>query len=81
MPIAAALESAILACLEKSRARRPQTARDLAMLIGRCVDAGQWSVEEADAWWGRHERGQSIVAAPPTLNTRSSGDHAMTIDH
>ena len=32
-PIPPELESALLACLEKSRAKRPQTARDLALLI------------------------------------------------
>jgi serine/threonine protein kinase len=49
------LESAILACLEKSRAKRPQTARDLAALISRCAEATAWSIEDSDAWWGRHE--------------------------
>ena len=58
-PIPAELESALLACLEKSRAKRPQTARDLAPLIARCAEATQWSIEDADAWWGRHERGQA----------------------
>ena len=57
-PIPAALEAALLGCLEKSRAKRPQTARDLAILISRCPEATAWSVEEADAWWGRYERGQ-----------------------
>jgi serine/threonine protein kinase len=82
LPVPSALENAILACLEKSRAKRPQTARDLAQLISRCPEAGGWSIEEADAWWGRHERGQAAAPAPAaSLSTRSSGDHAMTIDH
>ena len=38
-PIPAALENALLACLEKSRAKRPQTARDLAILLSRCPEA------------------------------------------
>ena len=46
-------------------------------LIARCPEASAWSIEDADAWWGRHERGQ-----PPTLQSaRSSSDHAVTIDH
>jgi len=53
-----ALEAALMACLEKSRAKRPQTARDLAQLLRKCSSAGTWSVEEAEAWWGRHDRGQ-----------------------
>src|SRR5262249_48078695 len=58
-PIPSGLENALLSCLEKSRAKRPQTARDLAVRLSHCVEASQWSIEEADAWWGRHERGQS----------------------
>ncbi len=50
------LEHAILACLEKNRAKRPQTARDLAALLDR-VEA-RWSLDEAEAWWSRYERGQ-----------------------
>jgi serine/threonine protein kinase len=78
------LEAALLACLEKSRAKRPQTARDLAALIDRCAEAQAWSIEDADAWWGRHERGQSAtlfessasLARPSTAAQR----HDVTID-
>jgi hypothetical protein len=80
-PIPAALESALLACLEKSRAKRPQTARDLAMLIARCPEATAWSIEEADAWWGRYERGQPAGSADLTGGTRTANHrHDMTID-
>jgi eukaryotic-like serine/threonine-protein kinase len=48
------LEHAILACMEKNRAKRPQTARDLATMLGRVAD--RWSLDEAEAWWSRHER-------------------------
>jgi serine/threonine protein kinase len=83
-PIPPELESAILACLEKSRAKRPQTARDLAALISRCAEATAWSIEDSDAWWGRHERGQAsgIVSSPaaaPPHRTATRG-HDMTID-
>src|SRR4051812_3794496 len=83
-PIPPELESAVLACLEKSRAKRPQTARDLAALISRCAEATAWSIEDSDAWWGRHERGQASgifsapMAAPPD-RTAARG-HDMTID-
>ncbi len=50
------LEDALLSCLEKSRARRPQTARDLAQMLMRCPTANQWSVVDADAWWAMHDR-------------------------
>ncbi len=55
--VSSELEDALLSCLEKSRAKRPQTARDLAQLISRCTEANRWTVEDGDRWWGRHERG------------------------
>jgi tRNA A-37 threonylcarbamoyl transferase component Bud32 len=54
--VSAELEYALLACLEKNRAKRPQTARDLATMLERVT--AQWSLDDAEAWWGRHERGQ-----------------------
>jgi eukaryotic-like serine/threonine-protein kinase len=56
--IPAELDAALMACLENSRSRRPQTSRELAQLRSRCKGATQWSIEDADAWWGRHERRQ-----------------------
>lgn len=60
-PIAPQLESALLACLEKNAARRPQTARDLAALLDRAATLETWSLDDAEAWWGRHERGQAAA--------------------
>ncbi|MFO0868809.1 MAG: serine/threonine protein kinase [Pirellulales bacterium] len=56
------LEHALLACLEKNRARRPQTARDLSELLER-VPATRWTLSEADAWWSRHERQRGTAAS------------------
>jgi eukaryotic-like serine/threonine-protein kinase len=50
------LENALMACLEKTRARRPQTARDLTKQIEASEIPRGWSRDEAEAWWGRHER-------------------------
>jgi serine/threonine protein kinase len=69
------LESALLACLEKSRAKRPQTARDLSLLLDRPPTAGTWTLDDAEAWWGRHERSQAASAAGTNAmndNTTSS---------
>lgn len=68
------LENALLACLEKNRAKRPQTARDLAVMLSKTPTAKTWSLDEADAWWGRHERGQEQTPsrnpdAPPATAT------------
>ncbi|QDT75856.1 serine/threonine protein kinase [Lacipirellula limnantheis] len=70
-PVPVELEEAILACLEKSRAKRPQTARDLAQRLARCPAATEWSIEEAEVWWSRHDRGHgtsSISPGAPTLS-------------
>lgn len=72
--ISAELESAILACLEKSRAKRPQTARDLATLLDRAPTARSWTLDDADAWWGRHERAVGPAGASST--TPSSDNSA-----
>jgi serine/threonine protein kinase len=78
-PVSEELEYALLACLEKSRNKRPSTARDLALLLARSPLARSWSQEEADAWWGRHERGLSAgsTAAPET--SKSSAVYERTI--
>jgi serine/threonine protein kinase len=57
------LEAALLSCLEKNRAKRPQTARDLAALLDRAPTAGSWTLDDAEAWWLRHERSQAAGAA------------------
>lgn len=69
--ISAELESALLACLEKSRAKRPQTARDLAALLDRAPTAGSWTLDDAEAWWGRHER--SLAGADHAASAGASG--------
>jgi serine/threonine protein kinase len=69
--ISAELEHAILACLEKNPARRPQTARDLASMLDRVKQV--WSVDDAEAWWGRHERGQT-----PRKTAVTNGDAAIS---
>jgi serine/threonine protein kinase len=69
------LEAALLACLEKRRDKRPQTARDLAALLERAPTARSWSLDDADAWWGRHERSQ---APSSTMGTRVQGNGAAS---
>ncbi|MDC0937051.1 hypothetical protein OAS39_12260 [Pirellulales bacterium] len=74
------MESAILACLEKTRSKRPQTARELIRLLGRCPSANEWSLDQADAWWGRHERGQIDRPAESSGSTMPN-EYDATIDH
>src|SRR5262245_18701462 len=77
-PISPELESALLACLEKSRAKRPQTARDLSALLDRCPTCGTWTVDDAEAWWGRHERSQATATtgSSPGATAVAAGDGA-----
>jgi hypothetical protein len=70
-PVSSELENAIIACLEKSRYKRPTTARDLAHLIARSPAAATWTADDADAWWNRHERG----AAGGAGGLGNSGQH------
>lgn len=64
------LEHAILACLEKNRAKRPQTARDLAAMLDRV--AAVWTLEDAETWWSRFERGQSTHSQSDSAQHGSS---------
>ena len=81
------LEGAIMSCLEKLPARRPQTARDLIQLVSRSPAALKWSIEEADHWWGRHERGLAVdqgagssgTGAPPTKMDSVAKDYGQTV--
>jgi serine/threonine protein kinase len=68
------LEHAILACLEKNRAKRPQTARDLGAMLDRVVQS--WSLDDAEAWWSRHERGQPANGGPLAQGTMSAATAA-----
>jgi hypothetical protein len=87
-PVSSELEGALMACLDKSRAKRPQTARDLAALLSRSPAALEWSVEEADNWWGRHERGlaqasvnggkQAPALSPSADTSRNLGQTVIT---
>jgi len=72
----------LLACLDKDRSKRPQTARDLSLLIARCAEATQWSIEDADAWWGRHERGHGGGSVSDTPSSSPTAGHGqdLTID-
>ncbi len=70
-PISTELENALLGCLEKVRTRRPQTARDLAQQLRQAPVNNDWSIETADAWWDRHQRG-----LPPIMPATPSADIA-----
>ncbi|MEM9701201.1 MAG: serine/threonine-protein kinase, partial [Planctomycetota bacterium] len=77
-PLSDELETALLACLEKNPANRPQTARELAALLRRCPEADGWSVEQGEAWWSRHERGESSAVVRDATHDATRPSAAQT---
>ncbi|HEY2946555.1 MAG TPA: serine/threonine-protein kinase [Vicinamibacteria bacterium] len=53
LPIPAAVEEVVLACLEKDPARRPASADDLGARLSACAVTG-WTPERARRWWDAH---------------------------
>jgi len=72
--ISSELENAILSCLEKSRAKRPQTARDFATMLAACPEMEVWKNENAEVWWRNHFRGKhdSHQPEPTTKATQKT---------
>ena len=58
--------------IAKSRAKRPQTARDLSLMLNRVAQA--WTLNDAEEWWSRHERGQQPVTGG--ISTPNGGNNA-----
>jgi eukaryotic-like serine/threonine-protein kinase len=62
--VPAKLERAILDCLEKDRARRPQDARDLAARLAACDDVDAWSEAEARHFWDERSSDTELLDPP-----------------
>ena len=54
LPIAAALDALVLACLEKSPALRPQNAEELLARLDTCEAGDDWTGAMAQRWWKTH---------------------------
>jgi eukaryotic-like serine/threonine-protein kinase len=54
LPIPAALDELVLACLAKDPAERPQSARTLTRKLDEVPLDGAWNQERAEAWWRQH---------------------------
>jgi eukaryotic-like serine/threonine-protein kinase len=54
LPIPAALEDLVLACLAKDPAHRPQTARELSLRLSAIDGANAWTQDRAQEWWSTH---------------------------
>jgi hypothetical protein len=66
LPIPAALEDLVLACLAKKPEERPQNARQLAQSLD-AIDAMTWDEEEARRWWNQHHPPQASPSDAITL--------------
>jgi serine/threonine-protein kinase len=55
LPIPAALDAAILSCLAKDPAARPQSASQLSDLLVASVPPGRWPQTRARQWWTEHQ--------------------------
>jgi tRNA A-37 threonylcarbamoyl transferase component Bud32 len=70
VPVPEALDALIAACLEKDRARRPQSAESVVDALGRLASALPWSQVDAAAWWAAFRR--SAREAPATISTAAA---------
>jgi serine/threonine-protein kinase len=48
------LEELVLACLDKDPSRRPASAEELGLALGRCACAGLWTPDRVAGWWREH---------------------------
>jgi serine/threonine-protein kinase len=55
LPIPAALDDLVLACLAKDPATRPQSARELSRRLGEIAGLASWSEGRAHNWWSIHQ--------------------------
>lgn len=80
-PVSEGLENTLMTCLEKSRAKRPATAREIADRLSRCPEANTWTIDDADTWWSKHERGltQSLGMSSSNLAGESQVDREMLV--
>ena len=57
------LERIILACLEKDREARPQSAAELDLMLAKCALGDEWGSEKAKGWWTLHMADQVAAVA------------------
>ncbi len=65
--IPAALDALIAACLEKDRARRPQSADAVIDALDRLSSRLAWTQADADAWWSEYRESRKEAAKPAAV--------------
>jgi serine/threonine-protein kinase len=63
--VPADLQEVVLRCLQKDPARRFADAESLEQALGQCACAGQWTQQEAAAWWRRWATPDNTREHPP----------------
>src|SRR5262249_39700066 len=77
-PISPQLEGILLACLEKTRDKRPQTARELSAQLDRATTTEGWTSDDAETWWLRHMRSQIAVGPGIAYAVTTSAVHGAS---
>lgn len=72
-PLSSELEQVLLACLEKDRERRPQSAAELKSRLLASPAAAEWTLESRAAWW----EGYQQEAAPAAEAAGSEAGKSM----
>ena len=66
-PISSQMERALMRCLEKDPARRPQSVVELRSLLAASPHATEWTPEARSEWWKAHRpTSSSIRGSSPT---------------
>jgi serine/threonine-protein kinase len=58
-----ALDALVATCLEKDRARRPQSAEAVIEALDRLASRLAWTQPDADAWWSAYRESRKAAAA------------------
>lgn len=70
------LEGIVIRCLAKSPADRFQDVESVGKALAACECAGQWTGEQATAWWRKLDKQLLPDVTPPTSRPRPSTDIA-----